>query len=70
MNEDVYPAVWRGMGVLQDMRSRWAEELDKAEELTKLGVKFEKSWRVTVFERLREVDNDVAQLYNDEVICV
>lgn len=70
MSGDVYPAVWRGIGVLQDMRMKWGKELDEAEEKTKLGVKFEKSWRVIVFERLREVDNTVSQLYNGEVTCV
>lgn len=70
MNEEpVFSAVWRGMGVMEEKRSRWKEELDIAEELKELGVRFEKSWRISVWERLDEADRTVGCVMYDEVMC-
>lgn len=65
----VFSAVWKGIGVMQDRRSRWREELDIAAELVELGARFEKTWRVIVFERLEEADITIAEVEHDEVIC-
>lgn len=65
----VFPAIREGLRVMQDKSSRWREELDIAAELTELGVRFDKSWRVIVFERLEEAERIIAELEHDEVIC-
>lgn len=67
--EPVFSAVWRGMGVMEEKRSRWREDLDIAEELKELGVRFEKSWRILVWERLQEADSVVGRVMYDEVMC-